>query len=123
MPKTRTKKIKFISWSPTAPLGECEGDCDGDRQCAGDLICHKRDANEEVPGCSGGGSDESNADYCTRLAADTASPTMSSSPTSLPTTAEPTPPPTTAKPEPTPPQTNDRPTSMPKTGTKKIKFI
>ena len=90
------KKIKFIKWNPTDhyPLNVCEGDCDKDSQCAGDLVCFQRDANEEVPGCTGavGESDKSSADICIRLATDTdtASPSISSSPTPPPTTAEPT---------------------------------
>ena len=34
--------------------GLCEGDCDGDEQCKGDLKCFKRDGYEKVPGCDGG---------------------------------------------------------------------
>jgi hypothetical protein len=33
----------------------CEGDCDSDSDCAGDLICLQRDGFEAVPGCSGEG--------------------------------------------------------------------
>ena len=33
----------------------CEGDCDSDSDCAGDLICLQRDGFEAVPGCSGAG--------------------------------------------------------------------
>ena len=43
------------------PLGQCQGDCDSDEECAGDLICYKRDGYEEVPGCVGAGS--SGQDY------------------------------------------------------------
>ena len=48
--------------SEVFPLGECQGDCDNDAECAGDLICFKRSANEVVPGCVGPG--ESKEDYC-----------------------------------------------------------
>jgi surface protein len=34
-------------------LGICEGDCDSDSHCAGNLICFQRGSNEPVPGCSG----------------------------------------------------------------------
>ena len=78
--------VKFVHLNPNNPLNECEGDCDNDNQCAGDLICHQREfGNEEVPGCTGGKSDNSRTDYCIRPAADTASPTTSSSPTPQPT--------------------------------------
>ena len=78
--------VKFIKWNPTGPLNECEGDCDNDNQCAGDLICYQREAgNEAVPGCAGGESDTRNTDYCIRPVADTASPSTSSSPTPQPT--------------------------------------
>jgi hypothetical protein len=50
----------------TYPLRECTGDCDNDNDCAGDLVCHQRDPNETVPGCSGGEQDSSKTDYCVR---------------------------------------------------------
>jgi hypothetical protein len=43
-------------------LGRCEGDCDGDSECEGDLICYNRDLFNPVPGCSGDG--YANSDYC-----------------------------------------------------------
>jgi hypothetical protein len=47
---------------PGYPLQECQGDCDNDDECAGDLICFHRDGTEVVPGCVGIPEDE--ADYC-----------------------------------------------------------
>lgn len=38
---------------PPFPLGECEGDCDNDSECSGDLKCIQRDDTEAVPGCFG----------------------------------------------------------------------
>lgn len=35
------------------PLKRCEGDCDNDEECEGNLECFKRSGNEDVPGCSG----------------------------------------------------------------------
>ena len=32
-------------------MGVCKGDCDNDLECAGDLICFQRYANEVVTGC------------------------------------------------------------------------
>lgn len=37
------------------PFGECEGICNSDDDCAGDLVCFRRKGSEEVPGCSGPG--------------------------------------------------------------------
>lgn len=45
---------------------ECEGDCDDDDECAGDLICSSRDANEAVPGCSGDKAEFSGKDFCVK---------------------------------------------------------
>jgi hypothetical protein len=59
-------KRKGNNGSPSSafPLGMCEGDCDNDSECAGDLVCFQRRANQAVPGCSGGTSDSSPTDYC-----------------------------------------------------------
>jgi hypothetical protein len=59
-------KRKGNDGSPSSafPLGMCEGDCDNDSECAGDLVCFQRRANQAVPGCSGGTSDSSPTDYC-----------------------------------------------------------
>ena len=50
------------------PLGECQGDCDKNEDCEGELICFHRDASdyyyEPVPGCLGGTEDGSRTDYC-----------------------------------------------------------
>jgi hypothetical protein len=47
---------------PGYPLQECQGDCDDDDECAGDLICFQRDGTEVVPGCVG--VPEEKVDYC-----------------------------------------------------------
>jgi uncharacterized surface protein with fasciclin (FAS1) repeats len=48
------------------PCGVCEGDCDSDDECVGDLVCFKRRrmSFKRVPGCRGGRSDKSGTDYC-----------------------------------------------------------
>ena len=33
------------------PLRLCEGDCDIDQHCEGDLVCHQRDRGDDAPGC------------------------------------------------------------------------
>jgi Bacterial protein of unknown function (DUF839) len=44
------------------PLGLCQGDCDNDIQCFGDLTCFMRTGNQPIPGCSGTGI--YGKDYC-----------------------------------------------------------
>ena len=48
--------------SSAFPLGECQGDCDSDDDCAPGLICLQRHKTETVPGCTGFG--QSGKDYC-----------------------------------------------------------
>ncbi|KAL7552415.1 hypothetical protein ACHAWF_015653 [Thalassiosira exigua] len=51
----------------TAPCQACEGDCDEDVDCLGDLVCHKRPVGGDgrVPGCAEGGmGDVPGGDYC-----------------------------------------------------------
>ena len=46
----------------------CSGDCDRNRDCAGDLICFQRSGGEDVPGCTWGSNSATlkaeNDDYC-----------------------------------------------------------
>jgi len=49
-----------------ANLVECEGDCDEDEDCIGDLVCQQRVDFEEVLACLGKG--EQGTDYCARTA-------------------------------------------------------
>lgn len=43
-----------MGWDPPtgALLQVCEGDCDNDDECEGDLICFQRSRGEAVPGCN-----------------------------------------------------------------------
>jgi hypothetical protein len=52
--------------NPSAAGGECEGDCDVDSDCDGQLICFHRDRGDflDVPGCADGESDGSRTDFC-----------------------------------------------------------
>lgn len=50
--------------SSAFPLGECQGDCDNDSDCMGDLQCFERRDKENVPGCPGVG--DKGKDYCFR---------------------------------------------------------
>jgi surface protein len=57
--------LKSYGASPAAdklPLGMCEGDCDDDSECAGNLACFERSGWKMVPGCSTTGTE--NRDYC-----------------------------------------------------------
>lgn len=44
------------------PLGQCQGDCDNDSECAEGLVCFQRDFTGAIPGCSG--TPAWNHDYC-----------------------------------------------------------
>jgi len=58
------RQIRHISWSPGRKLGECEGDCDTDRDCLGNLRCFQRTGNVPVPGCYGRA--YTHYDFCVR---------------------------------------------------------
>ena len=50
------KTPKYLGDGPATPLNECEGDCDFDSDCKGNLICyHRQDSNTHneavIPGC------------------------------------------------------------------------
>lgn len=61
--KTTTNQetaLEFVGWDPTDPLSLCQGDCDNDSDCEGDLVC----VHDAVPeGCSGTLATRSD-DYC-----------------------------------------------------------
>ena len=63
-PTPSNPELNSIAVNPAGKLQVCEGDCDHNSDCAGDLRCFKRGALEDVPGCSGKGI--SNYDYCVR---------------------------------------------------------
>ena len=48
------------------PLGECEGDCDTNDDCMGNLICFQREPYQGVPNCDGGEEFGGRADFCVR---------------------------------------------------------
>ena len=53
-------KLEWKGWSPSGSLGWCQGDCDNDSHCEGDLKCFH---DTVPPGCSGTAASNS-ADYC-----------------------------------------------------------
>jgi hypothetical protein len=73
-PAQETLDFVGEDWNPRSeyPLQLCEGDCDGDFDCAGELVCHERDKNapDPVPGCAG--QDTTTRDYCVRPSDDLA---------------------------------------------------
>jgi hypothetical protein len=46
------------------PLGLCEGDCDNDHECAGDLKCFQRSGSKAIPGCTGDKPKYHGVDFC-----------------------------------------------------------
>jgi hypothetical protein len=62
------------NWNPAKeyPLGLCEGDCDGDSDCAAGLVCHQRSGTDPVPSCAGRGTTAT--DYCINPSDETARP-------------------------------------------------
>jgi hypothetical protein len=55
-------ELRGTESNPSNELGICEGDCDNDSHCSGELVCFHRTGVEQVPGCNGLGL--SNYDYC-----------------------------------------------------------
>ena len=71
----RSRDTKFLTnhganaHEGVASLGVCQGDCDNDAQCTGDLICHQGDKGGEVViGCRG--KTHGATDYCVRKKTD-----------------------------------------------------
>ena len=59
--KLETREGGYLS---KYPLDQCQGDCDMDEHCKGNLICFQRRKHESVPGCQGGSEDTTPTDYC-----------------------------------------------------------
>ncbi len=49
---------------PSGPLGRCEGNCNSDEDCSGDLYCFERNGYQPVPGCTAGGDGIQHFNYC-----------------------------------------------------------
>ena len=65
-PSVGFPNVAFVrDQQPTDPkLGLCEGDCDTDADCAGNLVCYQRNRMQSVPGCVGGDAEDSLTDFC-----------------------------------------------------------
>ena len=63
---TNTQRLSIYAFAsdPTYLLDECEGDCDNDSDCHGNMICYQRDAFGYVPSCGGASFEPSSTDYC-----------------------------------------------------------
>lgn len=60
-----TDELQFVTWDPIEPLKHCQGDCDRDADCAGNMICFKRSGSVSVPGCAdSSGYVPSVSDFC-----------------------------------------------------------
>ena len=67
--KEHRKLIDVVGYGGTPsslflPLGQCEGDCDEDFDCADGFICFQRNGGDAVPGCNGGESISIGTDFC-----------------------------------------------------------
>lgn len=58
------KEALFVSWGGSV-LKECQGDCDNDDECEGDLVCYKRNSERtDLPGCTNKELIGMNVDIC-----------------------------------------------------------
>ena len=49
----------------SAPCSKCQGDCDSDAECTGQLKCYQRNNKKKITGCTPGGAGDTNGyDYC-----------------------------------------------------------
>lgn len=112
--------LAFRGSDPSFILNQCEGDCDSDSDCAGNLICFEKDLGDSsvVPGCQG--QDSTRNDYCIDPA-DLNPPPTTPPPTAPPqaltsppqTTSPTAPPPSPTAPPPTPTLAPVSPTTPP----------
>jgi len=66
-PTSEPQPLQYVAATPTRQLDQCEGDCDRDKDCKGELKCFQRQHGEPVPGCLGtiaptGG--DTTSDFC-----------------------------------------------------------
>lgn len=57
-----TPPLTWVAENPKEKLALCEGDCDNDKECTGNLKCFQRDGYTTPPGCDGLGKEA--YDYC-----------------------------------------------------------
>ena len=61
-PKDNILRGESVDEHLTGELQKCQGDCNSDSHCAGNLVCYQRSGYSSVPGCLGLGIE--NFDYC-----------------------------------------------------------
>jgi hypothetical protein len=64
---TGALKLSLPGCSVDNPCGLCQGDCDNDDECGGQLVCRQKSGPGSVDGCAG--YDNSNSDFCVEPAA------------------------------------------------------
>jgi len=67
LPRLEAQTIEIVANPLANGQGQvCQGDCDNDKDCAGNLRCYQRNKGDfkSVPGCLGGEADGSRTDYC-----------------------------------------------------------
>jgi len=60
----RFRNFHFVSWNPKSRIGECEGDCDSNRNCDHGLRCAQTSGHLTKHNCGGKG--KKYADYCVK---------------------------------------------------------
>merc|ERR1711981_552639 len=58
-----SRSYTFFGWKPRGKLGRCQGDCDSNKECRGDLRCDHTNGYARGAGCNGR-SHKKMADYC-----------------------------------------------------------
>ena len=74
-------KLRKTKCSAKKPCDACQGECDIDNDCKGDLKCFQRTGSEKIPGCFGSGT--AGSDYCYQVSASFTSASTSSLTSSL----------------------------------------
>jgi hypothetical protein len=64
MPAADAKNLVNYGKDGKANMQTCEGDCDGDMDCAGSLLCFQRSNRESVPGCANNADVPGSFDFC-----------------------------------------------------------
>lgn len=85
LPTSQPGVVNYVGecGSSTYLCGLCEGDCDSDSDCEGDLVCMQRESYEGVSGCTGEGGDRDmyGKDVCVSVTAPTPSAPTPTPPT------------------------------------------
>merc|ERR1712160_36844 len=62
LPKRSSRRMFCTETTYTAKTSLCQGDCDHNSDCKGNLVCSQRSGYSKIPGCSGKG--KKDWDYC-----------------------------------------------------------